>query len=242
MTKELKNDVEKMYEQRRIYQQALAIIKRGREAGIPDRYLRINEEEFSDLLVEKFHKKPKEWARLAYTEAQKRLFKRPFIIIDGGDIESRKKAAFAILFRMIACDRRGLYKGCQELIHKFQTIYKESDGMHRNQLSEDLKIYDILLIAEFGRSMFSAHFESGSFFDEVLGFRSDHMKPTILTFSDVISKDNPIRHKDCGEYFANFSIKELTTDEVLRVRVKITDIESKPKVNNKDIEDLELSL
>jgi len=235
-----KSDAEKIYEERRVRQQALAIIQRGRDAGIPERYLRIPEEDFADLLSVKHHKNPKAWADLAYKQAATKLFKRPFILIDGGDVESRKKAGFAILFRMIACDRRGLYRSCQELIHKFQTI-KVEDGINRNQYTEELKTYDVLLMAEFGRSMFSAHFESGSFFDEVLGFRSDRLKPTIITFSDIIDKGNAIRHKDCGEYFANFSIKENTTDEVLRIRVKKTESENKIKAS-KEADDLELSI
>lgn len=207
------------YEERNIKQRIIAIIQRGKDAGIPDRHLRIPEEDFRNLLSESYHKDVKGFASLAFNRAEEKLFKRPFILIDGGDIENRKRAGFALLFRMIACDRRGSYKTCQELIHKFQTI-KVEDGVNRNQYADELKTYDILMLSEFSRSMFSSHFESGSFFDEVFSFRSDNMKPTIITSSDIIDPKNPIRHKDCGEYFANFSVKDITTDEILRVRVK----------------------
>ena len=208
-----------IYDELKIRNQVLAIIQRGRDAGIPERYLRIPEDEFSSLLCKDYHKDLKKFASSVYNNPTEALFKRPFIIIDGGNVEIRKKAGFAILFRMIACDRRASYRSCQELIHKFQTI-KVEDGINRNQFADELKVYDIVMMAEFNRSMFSAHFESGSFFDEVLGYRSDHMKPTIITYSEMVDEKNPIKHKDCGEYFANFSIKQNTNDDVLRIRVK----------------------
>ena len=142
---------QKIYGERTVINRVLAILQRGRDAGIPERYLKIPEESFRDLLDKNYHKDVKGFASLAFNKAEEKLFKRPFILIDGGDVENRRKAAFALLFRMIACDKRGSYKTCQELIHKFQTI-KVEEGTNRNQYADDLKIYDIMLMTEFGRS------------------------------------------------------------------------------------------
>lgn len=209
------------YRERAVINKAVAIINRAREAGIPERYLRIPPDDFKTFLSKDYHKNIDAFVGSIYDNPVETLFKKPFIIIDGGDVEVRKKAAFAILFRMIACDFFGEYKTCHELIHKFQTI-KVDDGLNRNQLAEELKGHDVLLISEFNKSIFSSYFESGAFFDEVLSSRSDNMKPTIFTFSEIIDKEKPIMHKDCGEYLANFSIKEESTDEVFRIRVRVS--------------------
>ena len=215
----LEPDFEKVFARRRAKKIALAFIKRGEDAGIPPKYLCLNESVFKNVLDESYHgSKVSELCQNIYHDSNW-LLSIPVILIDGGDVDSRKKAGFAILFRMISFDRRGLYSDFHDLTKKFQSFDATLD-VSRNDLAEEMKTYDTLFISEFDRRHFSPHCETGSFFDEVLGHRIDFVKPTIISSSDPISIANPILNKDCGEYLANLSVKEKSTDSVLRIRVK----------------------
>jgi len=192
---------------RRVITLALAILKRAKSAGIPERYLRIDKDTFSSYLSPLHYdaKHKSELCDFIYDRAND-FSSIPNVLIDGGNILSRKMAGFALLFRTIACDKVGLYKECVDLQHKFQTI-KSTEDQNRNDLAEELKYYDVLFLAEFHPSYFAVHFDSGSFFDEILSYRFDNNKQTIISFQDPIGAGT-IKDRVCGRYLAEFSNKE----------------------------------
>ena len=214
-------EIKRAYLLRRARQLAFAVLQRAREAGIPEHHLRIKKEEFVKILSENFHKDVNAVTDYIYDQPES-IFTNSFITIDGGDIEARKRAGFALLFRLIACDKSGLHENCASLVHKFQS-FKSTEGLSRNDLAESLKQPDVLFISEFKINMFNPNMESGSFFDEVLGYRSDHNMLTIVTFSEAINKDDPMARKDsaAGEYMSSLMQRYETNGSVYRIRVKI---------------------
>jgi hypothetical protein len=208
---------------RRTFSQARAIIQRGRNAGIPKPYIRMPQGDFENLLCPKFHNAEK-FAELVYKKPQV-LFEKPFIVIDGGTPSSRKKAGYAVLFRMIACDKNGLSEGCGQLASKFQTF--TSGGENRNELVTKMQQEQILLLHEFRPKDFSIHLaDSGNLFDQLLGFREDYSKPTIITFTyplenGVINMGNAVKDDRCGSYLATLSHADSRKDQnVFRIKVK----------------------
>jgi len=223
-SKDLEEHKKKLEVQRRVFAQARAFIQRGKRAGIPDKYLRIKKEEFSKLLDPTFHKNSDEFSKEIYNTPQI-LFKKPFIVIDGGDIYSRKKAGFAILFRMIACDYYGAYYDCSSLAGQFQVI-KFGKDENRNDLVKKIKDEQIIFINEFNPKNFSVHLDSGTSFDQILEHRDDYSKPTIVTFALPLAKgmsnrNNAIKDDRCGNYFAMLSHVDLQENEnVFRIKLK----------------------
>jgi len=219
-------EIEKM---RRARQLALATINRAKEAKIPSDCLRIKEEEFLGFLNPEFYGGKDEMKKITnfiYNDPSF-LLGRKFISIDGGDHVVRSKAGYALLFRMIAYDKSGVYYGCSELIHKFQS-FDTTNGLSRNDLAEQLKEYDVLFIGEFSRTIFKPYFESAEFIDEVLEHRINFNKPTIISCRAPIEKKtleeraaNGELVSDCGRYLASFAIAHETTNEILRIRVEM---------------------
>jgi len=224
-SEELLKHKEKIARQRRTFALAKAIIRRGRNAGIPEQFIRIKQEEFEQLLCTSYHKDTTEFANLVYKSPEV-LFQRPYIVIDGGDAYSRKKAGYAILFRMIACDSHGLSERCGELASKFQSL-SFKDEENRNQLVKRIKKEPVLLLHEFRIKSFSLHLtDSGLFFDQLLSFRDDYRKPTIITFATplsngVINTESAIKDDRCGAYLAMISHADVKkSDKVFRIRLK----------------------
>ena len=216
---------EAIIQRARVRQMALATIRRGRDAMIPEDRLRIKEEDFLALLSPDFHKDTHKFASDIYNIPEM-LLKRKFITIDGGDEESRLMAGYAILFRMIAYDKTGMYCNCGEVIHQFQSI-KSTEEVNRNDLAGELKNYNVLMIGEFNRTVFRPHWESPDFFDEVLSHRVNYSKPTIVTcavpITDCSKEERAATGKsvsDAGVYLSKLAITSDTTDNVLRIRVK----------------------
>lgn len=235
------NDQADLIRQQRARQMARAIIDRSREAGIPEKYLRLKEELFREVLCDRFHKISKneelpeenfprsveDFSNSVYNNPSF-LLKRDFIVIDGGDFNARQRAGFAILFRMISYDKRGMYVDCTSLSHKLQSI-NSTYGITRNDLTDELKRYDLLFIGDFNKKIFSPHFETGSFFDEILAERVTRSKTTIVSFTapiDDVKKSREEMARDgsldagCGFHFANLSFTNKSTNSILRVRVK----------------------
>jgi hypothetical protein len=222
-SEELIKHQKKIAKQRRTFAQARAIIQRGRSAGIPKEFLRIPQNEFEELLDPKFHS-TKKFAETVYKRPQV-LFEKPFIIIDGGTPASRKKAGFAVLFRMIACDKHGLTEDCGRMSSKFETFV--SDGEGRNEMASRMEKEQILYVQEFHPRRFSIHLaHSGNFFDQILGHREDYSKPTIVSFcapleNGVINSGNAINDDRCGTYLSMLSHADNNKNEkVFRIRVK----------------------
>mgnify|MGYP003967690623 CR=1 FL=1 len=209
---------------RRSFAIARAIIQRGKSAGIPDKYIRVKRGELESILCPTFHGDTKRFADLIY-KSPELLFEKPFIVIDGGDPDSRKLAGYAILFRMIACDKYGLSYDCGQLSSEFQTI--RNQGENRNDLVERLKKQGVLFINEFHPRKFNIHLpDSANFFDQLLGERSDYSKPTILTFSSPLERGvtnlgNAIKDDRCGLYLSMLSHTDVKNNKkVFRIRVK----------------------
>lgn len=224
MNEELEDYQKEMSQKRRAYAQARAILGRARSAGIPKKYMRIRQDEFASILDPQYHPNAQSFAETVY-KSPKFLFKKPFIIIDGGNIYSRKTAGFAILFRMIACDRYGTYSDTNQLCGEFQTI--KYGGENRNDVVAKLKVADLLFLGEYGHKLFKTGFESGKFFDQLLESRDDYQRPTIITFSKPLEgKDrsytgNAVYDDISGNYFAMLSQADLQDNKnVIRIRVK----------------------
>ena len=210
---------------RRIRQQALAILRRGKRAGIPERFLRTTKETFQGMLCEKYHN-IEEMGSLVFDNSNK-LTTIPDILIDGGNPMVRHHIGCTILFRIIACDKSGFYTRCDRLSHKLEDL--KSDGtMSRNQYVDDLEKYDALFIGEVKSASFNIHLSSGSFMDELLGFRFDNMLPTIFSFTKALCDSNEIPVQSAGEMISSVSIKEYASEDkiinptanFLRIRVK----------------------
>lgn len=226
-----RDDIQAIIRLRRARQMAVAILKRSRNAGIPVKYMRLNQEKFSEILDPEFHggkvRGVGSFATSIYKDPDF-LLKRDFIAIDGGDFDARQMAGFAVLFRMIAYDKIGQSLNCNSLIHKFQTINSTED-ITRNDLAEEIKGYDVLFINEFDKLQFSPHFETGSFFDEVLSERINRERPTIITFFSPIASEKISQEKmaadgqldsGCGRHLAKINLTPQTTKSVLRIRVR----------------------
>lgn len=218
---------------RRVVQQAKAVYKRAKNAGIPDKFLRIGRKDFLPLLDPHYHKDNSKKDRKKLTsfiyDHPLKLLKKEFVIIDGGNIVSRKKAGFAILFRLICCDRIGMFKNGTELAHQLQSIQAFSYGISRNDITEELRQADVLFISEVSKKDFIKNFETGRFFDEILSYRDDHSKPTIISLITPMPQNVNMENEanimtemdQFGQYMCSVSQADLNNDErFLRIRVK----------------------
>jgi len=150
-------------------------------------------------------------------------------MIDGGNSMIRSAVGWTILFRMIACDKNGTYVRCDTLSHKLEDL--KCDGtMSRNEYVHDLQQQDALFIGEIKSESFNEHLFSGSFMDEILGYRYDNMLPTVFSFSKPLCKSNEIFAGVSGETISAFSIREYASEDkktnptsnFFRIRVKNT--------------------
>jgi hypothetical protein len=195
MKNELEEYQKEMAINRRIRQQAFAILQRAKTAGIPQSSLRIKEEKFLNMLDLNFFMNRiwngklmnkntvEEFCHVLFTDP-KFLLKIPFILIDGGDMYSRRDAGYALLFRIIAWDRNGQHYNCANVTHRLQIW--DNSGESRAVFAESLKSYDSLFMSECANSLFKAALEAGSFFDEVLETRELANRPTIISFQNAL--------------------------------------------------------
>jgi len=223
---------DKMAFLRKIRLQALAIIRRSRDAGIPESEMRIGKEQLRPYLDPSFHNGDKNNGKeintlldLIYNHADD-LFNYNFIVIDGEDLFSRRKAGFALLFRMIACDRNGKFSSCQDVAHKLQTINSTMD-VNRNDITDDLKTHDVLFLEEFRKEQLKVGFEIQWFMDEILTARTLSNKPTIFTFANpVAGSDYAINNalsdiSHYGQYMCMLSqLDTKAIPKALRIRVR----------------------
>jgi len=218
--------IKKVAHLRRIRQQAAAILHRGVSAGIPERFIRTKKQDFQNLLCDKYHNNVEAIANLVYDNSD-RLLTIPSILVDGGNPMVRTQVGCIILFRVIACDKRGIYHRCDRLSHKLEDM--KSDGtMSRNAYVDNLQDYDGMFIGEVKLSSFNEYFMAGSFMDELLGFRYDNMLPTIFSFTKPLSSTSDIQAKVAGDTIAALSVREFASEDrktnpttnVLRIRVK----------------------
>lgn len=213
--------------QRRIRLQALAILQRARDAGIPEDQWRIGELPFSKMLDPYFYGGEKEKDAFASNIFQNAnsLFDKRFIIIDGGTRPDRLKAGFAILFRLIACDRNGKWENFGKFVHAFGS-FKSLGDVSRNEYAEIMSNYDNLFLSEFERKMVTEWGETASFIDEVFEQRYINKRLTIVSFVRNLSAKNSdhaevIMENTCGEYISLLSKCDIGECplSVLRIRI-----------------------
>jgi hypothetical protein len=223
----------KRYKKSMMEARLFAFKQRAENAGIPKRFVAIGPKEFSTYLCPKYHNPKGELDRVVDFIYKKplELNEIPFIIIDGGDIETRKKASFAIMFRLITCDNFAKFVDCRELAHKLNTFDPRDVklGEGRNDYADDMKEINILTIGEFRRKVFNEHCEGGDFLDEILDERVNQLNPTIITFQEPMGDMNKITDNVCGHYMATASGKEVLKNnpskKYLRIRVRKLDDE-----------------
>ena len=172
-------------------QMALAVLNRAKEADIPEKEMRITEKEFVELLDVPYFSlrnmsKPavEKMCHEMFTIPEK--LNVPFILIDGGSMYLRRRAGFALMFRMIAWDKTGKYYNCNNMAHLLQT-WDSFQGQSRNDFAEELKNYDVLFIGECSMGLFKPTLEAGSFLDEIFDARESSGKTTIISFQQWIS-------------------------------------------------------
>lgn len=183
---------------------AYAFLQRGHKAGIPDQFLRINQDQFKNILCDSYHGDTESISDFVY-KCPESLLKIPFILIDGGDQRTRDMAGYAILFRLITCDKLGMYYSFRQIAHQFSTW--ETMNVPRNELAGQLKQYDILFMGEADPMKISVHTEASTFFDEVFHERLNYIRPTIISYTNPLSKEKIIRDDKQGQFFANFSVR-----------------------------------
>jgi hypothetical protein len=206
------NSLEEQARDKRLQTLARISLKRVQAAGIPEKYWRIKEDVFQTCISPEYHKNPKEFALKTYEYINDKC-DLPYILIDGGNIESRQVAGFALLFRFVVYNRSGLYKSAHEIINKLSS-FQPLENLSRNEFAEQLKTCDVLFISEFRQSLLGNRTDIGGFLDEILNTRSNSRMPTIMSFtnpikgtSDVFDKSSLSMNDICGIYMARLLTK-----------------------------------
>lgn len=202
---------------------------RASSAGIPEAYQRINKETFRDYLFPEYHTKAGvgQIADLIY-DTPEQVCKIPFILIDGGDSMTRKKAGYAILFRLILFNKIARAIFCKDLVSKLETFEASTDDMLvRVDLAEEMKGFDVLFVEEFYPAIFHMKKDGGSLMDSLIDERLRNTRPTVVSFANAIS---PVNDDRCGRYLADLLNREYAdskdhsknpSGDVLRIRVKM---------------------
>jgi len=221
-------EVKQYYSNQKCLRMARIFMDRASESGIPEIYQRINKETFKSFLFSEYHTGDgiDKVTDLIYDTPDK-LCKIPFILIDGGDSIARKKAGYAILFRMILFNKIARAVFCKDMVSKLDTFSAVNDEMLvRVDLAAELKGFDILFIEEFYPEIFHINRDGGSLTDSIIDDRLRNVRPTVVSFVNAIS---PIKEAICGRYLADMLNKEYPNSrdhsinpsgDYLRIRVK----------------------
>ena len=208
-----------MARRNKIKAQARAILQRSERAGIPDKHMRIQASEFKTFIAESVYNEDeiKQIVSLIY-DTPNELLKRSFILIDGGTHIARRKAGFAILFRMIACDKFGKYESCRTVSHKFQV----RQDFNRQPFAEEMKGHEVLFLGECEAGLFSDKDDVGTFFDEILEHREDNNMPTIISFVDALGPLNIMKSRVYGNYLSGLTRNDKVLDDkrIFHIRVE----------------------
>lgn len=218
---------------RRVRQQALAVLRRAKDAGMSKQYMRIKKEVFRPLLCDSYYGGGDKASKVAdcIYEHPMDAMKKPFVVIDGGDVYSRKIAGSAILFRFIGCDKIGLQETAATLARNFQTFV--TDGVGRNDYLSDLLNPDVLFIMEFHSGLLRTEgMGGGDFFDDLLGKREEDGKVTIISFQvpipgkQIVDSSGELKDMRYGQYLCMLSMadkKKMERDNIFRIRMKINE-------------------
>jgi hypothetical protein len=202
--------------------------QRAERAGIPERYVGIGPKDFMNLLSDEYHKTEDERKHLASLiyKTPFEFAKIPFVLIDGGNMEARKRACYAIMYRLITCDNFGEIVDCSALAHKLNTFDPRdvSSGEGRIDYAQYLKEKGVLAINEFRSTHWKEHCDGGSYLDEIMDHRLNKLKPTIITFQEGIDSKTALKTAVVGNYVAGMYQKEIInpnpSKNYLRLRVK----------------------
>tara|TARA_R110000824_G_scaffold8450_2_gene38459 strand:+ start:18980 stop:19675 length:696 start_codon:yes stop_codon:yes gene_type:complete len=220
-----------MSRRRKIRQQALAILRRATAAGIPEKYQRLKQDSLEPLLCEDYYggkEGVKKVADRIFKDPMS-LFDKPFFVIDGGDMYDRKTASYALLFRMISCDKVGLQESATTLSRSFQTF--TTDGIGRNDYLISLLNPSVLLVQDFHAGLLkSENMNGGDFFDDLFEKRDNSGKTTIITFQTpipgegIVGQNGLLADMRYGQYLSMLSKADKNPKEqIFRIRLNINE-------------------
>ena len=209
----------------------LSALRRAKEAGIPEDLQRINKNEFKSLLCPKYKNTSgtiDSISNMIFDKPEDIYTKYQFILIDGGGRDERRRAGFAILFRLIALEidhdqMSGKYSTGDNFIHRLENASYDGE-QNRIEFSNEMSAYNSIFISEFDSLKVNPKRDAGTFFDEIMEKRENKKRPTIISFSRPISEVNELKDNVAGLYFYDFSRCEKSKPmrNALRIRVKIT--------------------
>ena len=210
---------------RRLY--ALDVLSKTKSSEMPAEYTRITKDRFRKLIDPDYHKdKIEDIVSLVYDKKEV-LMNIPYIVIDGGDMEIRKAAGCAILFRMIFYQRDCRFVNCGTIVDNFQSFDTKSKNTEitKTDFIENLKSYEALFISEFRPDIVKAWSLAGGYLDDILDNRYNEKRPTIISFTLSMEKGSVIRDLVCGQHLAKISqavnITPNPSKDFLRIRVRI---------------------
>ena len=220
-------EVKQHYSNQKCLRLLRIFMKRAADAGIPEIYQRINKETFRNFLFPAYHTGDAvdKITDLIYDTPDK-LCKIPFIMIDGGDSLARKKAGYAILFRLILFNKIAHAIFGKDLVSRLETFNASNDAtLVRVDLVEEMAGFDILFVEEFYHTIFNENRDGGIYMDSLIDTRLRNTRTTVISFSDAISPQEDAR---CGRYMADMLAKEYANEDhvtnpsgdYLRIRVK----------------------
>ena len=211
---------EKMYEVNRRVQMALALMQRAKRAGIPESQMKIGPSQFRDILCPKFNSsgKIKALTDKIYNEPE---FIKSYdaVAIDGGNFLLRKKAIFAILYRVITFDNFGKYEDFGDITETFKRFQPEET----RSIIDSMKNTDILGLSEFSKVIFQkAPYSIPKTWDAILEKRFHQGKVTLVSFTNPLPSHNAhtIDDDTCGLFMPliyNHDVEKQI--KILRVRV-----------------------
>lgn len=222
---DLKEYQDEMAKKRRINNLVLAILNRAKEAGIPEDFMRINKNEFKELLCPEFAesigKTPDSIANMIFDDTENFLSKYQFVLVDGGTKYERKRASFAMMFKFIACGRYGKYELGDTLIHTIED-FAGSASLSRNEYTDTMALYDTLFVSEFDPNRLNAKRECGSFLDEIFENREDNKRVSIISFNKTICETTRVKEAIHGNFTVLFTNpNNVSVKNILRIRVKV---------------------
>ena len=210
---------------RRLY--VLDVLSKAKSSEMPVEYTRIPKDKFRKLIDLDYHKdKVEDIVSLVY-ENKDILMNIPYIVIDGGDMEARKAAGCAILFRMIFYQYDCRFVNCGTLVDNFQSFDAKSKNTEITQADfiENLKSYGALFISEFRPDIVKAWSLAGGYLDDILDNRYNEKRPTIVSFTLAMERGSVIRDLVCGQHLAKISnsveVNPNPSKDFLRIRVRI---------------------
>lgn len=200
-------------------QMAKAMLQRADEAGIPKEYRSIGPDKLKTILCNRYHKDIEGLVQKIYTEPNF-LISKKVIAIDGGNLLQRKRAGFALLFRIITFDNVALYKDFNETT---ETL-KQFNSVESAEIMNSMKKADHLFIGELRTHVLQAPPKSiAMLWDSIFEKRYDTEKTTIVSFSSPLpsSSHNIICDDTCGNFFPFIYNNDVNKElNVFRLRVK----------------------